>query len=192
VNKHDPERHGRRSTRLPAYDYTQPGAYAVTVSTQDGAQLFGQILDGEMQLNMYGQIVQDCWSEIPAHFSHVALDMFTVMPNHAHGIIVIEERTRDGGHHRRGTACRAPTEEFGKPVRGSLPTIVRSFKSAATRSINDLRGKPGERLWQRGYYERVIRNEQELNRFRNYILENPLKWHLDRENPNSTRTDKRK
>ena len=168
----------RRSIRLPQYDYTQSGAYTVTICTEDRALLFGQIVDGEVRLNNYGEAVHDCWRQMPDHNHLVELDAFVVMPNHIHGIIVLGQHPRDGG-----TACRAPTEGFGTPVTGSLPTILRSFKSAATRRINQLRGTPGGRVWQRGYYERVIRNERELSAVRRYVVENPLKWELDPENP---------
>jgi putative transposase len=189
VNEHDSKKR-RRSIRLRGYDYTRPGAYAITISSLRGDHSFGQVLDGEMRLNVYGEIVRDCWKEIPAHFPHATLDTFVVMPNHLHGIILIEERVHDGGGFpRRGTACRAPTEQFGKPVPGSLPTMVRSFKSAVTRRINQQRGTVGGRVWQQGYYEHVIRDQQELDKFRRYILENPLKWDLDRESPNGLRME---
>jgi len=179
VSKHDFEKYRGGSIRLPRYDYSQPGAYAVTIGTRNGVQLFGQVLDDKMLLNAYGQVVQDCWEETPAHFPHVGLDTFTVMPNHIHGIILIEEH--DSGADDHG-------EEFGKSVSGSLPTIVRSFKSAVTRRINRLRGTPGGRVWQRGYYERIVRDQRELDKFRKYILENPVRWHLDRNNPDKTET----
>ena len=168
----------RRSIRLPEYDYTQPGAYTITICTQSRAPLFGQIVDGAMWLNRAGEVVHECWREIPDHNHPAELDAFVVMPNHLHGIIVLGQHPRGGD-----TACRALTEGFGAPVRASLPTIVRSFKSAATRRVNQLRGTPGGRVWQRGYCERVIRNARELSAVRRYVVENPLKWELDPENP---------
>jgi len=167
----------RRSIRLPEYDYSQPGAYFVTVCTQERGPLFGEVVDGAMRLNEAGRTAQACWEEIPTHFRGITVDAFVVMPNHIHGIVIITDR--------RGTACRAPTgmERFGEPVAGSLPTIMRSFKSAVTKRVNELRGTPGVRLWQRNFYERVIRGEEELKRARQYILDNPLRWHLDPENP---------
>jgi len=110
--------------------------------------------------------------------SNIELDVSVVMPNHFHGILTIVD-------HCRGTVHRAPTlEQFGKPTSGSLPTIVRYFKSAVTRRINELRGTPYTPVWQRNYYEHVIRNETDLNEIREYIINNPLKWDLDSENPN--------
>ena len=173
--KYDPEKHHRHSIRLKGYDYSQAGAYFVTIVTQNRACLFGAVVDGEMRLNETGQIVRRCWLDIPAHFPHAELDEFVVMPNHVHGIIVIV----DG----RGTACRAPTEQFGRPVTGSIPTVIRSFKSAVTKRINEQRGTPGAHVWQRNYYEHIIRNEESLDRIRQYIANNPLRWAFDRENP---------
>lgn len=175
--KYNPEKHHRRSVRLKEYDYSQAGAYFVTVCAWNRECLFGEIVDGEMQLNELGVVVQECWDEIPRHFPNVELDEFIVMPNHVHGIIVI---IVDG----RGTACRAPTtEKFGKPVANSLPTIIRSFKSATTKRINQTRGTPGVRLWQRNYYEHVIRNEESLNEIRQCISGNPKRWAEDEDNP---------
>ena len=169
----------RRSIRLPQYDYTQPGAYSITICTYGRMPLFGEIADEAVCLNRFGEMVEECWREIPDHHHRAELDVFVVMPNHVHGVLVLGQRAPGS----RGTACRAPTERFGEPVPGSLPTILRSFKSAATMRVNQLRGTPGGRVWQRGYYERVIRNERELTAVRRYVLENPLQWELDPENP---------
>lgn len=172
----DPNIHRRRSLRLKDYDYSQAGAYFVTVCVQNRECLFGEVVAGEMQLNNAGRMVVRCWQAIPDHFPHVALDVFVVMPNHVHGIIVLM-----GG---RGTACRAPTnEQFGKPVPGSIPTVMRSFKSAATKHINELRHTAGVPVWQRNYYEHIIRDENSMARIREYIINNPLQWALDRDNP---------
>ena len=131
-----------------------------------------------MELNGFGRLVKDCWDNQPSHFPAVIPDEFIVMPNHIHGIVAIP-------NNRRGTACRAPTaaERFGYPVAGSLPTIVRSFKSAATKSIKQLRETPGSPVWQRNYYEHVIRSETALNRIRQCILDNPANWDQDPDNP---------
>ena len=174
--KYDPEKHCRRSIRLQGYDYSRPGAYFVTVCTRNRKCLFGEIIEGRMVLNDYGKVVAMAWDAIPRHFPDVEIDMFQIMPNHVHGIVVISAG--------RGTACRAPTmERFGKAVYGSLATIIRSFKSAVTKYINELRNTPGAKLWQRNYYDHIIRNEDELDRIRRYISDNPAKWKLDRENP---------
>ena len=178
----DPDKHHRRSIRLPGYDYTQAGAYFVTVCTWNRECLFGDVVDGEMRLNELGEIVRACWHEIPDHFPHVGSDEFVIMPNHVHGILVIVETNVVGARHAVPLQNQC-TEQFGKPLAGSIPTIIRSFKSAVTKRINDLRGTPGVSVWQRNYYEHVIRDEESLNRIRQYIVENPRRWHLDRENP---------
>ena len=135
IVRYDPERHHRRSIRLRGYDYAQAGAYFVTICTYQRACLFGEVVDSDIRLSPLGEIIASCWDEIPNHFPAVALDASIVMPNHLHGILVI-----GGGDGDEGTACRAPTEErFGKPVAGSLPTTVRSFKAAASKRTNDCR-----------------------------------------------------
>jgi putative transposase len=171
VLKHDTDRHHRRSVRLKGHDYAQPGAYFVTVCTRDRGCLFGAIVGGEMRLNEYGMAVHGEWLNTPQLRENAALDASMIMPNHFHGIVIIT----DG----RGTARRAPTEEFGKPVAHSVPTIIRAFKSASTKRINGMRKTPGAPVWQRNYYEHVIRNETELNAIREYILANPSNWTTD-------------
>ncbi len=194
--RYDPQKHHRRSIRLKGYDYTQAGAYFITIVTKDRACLFGEVVEDDMRLSPMGIIVQECWLAIPDHFPHAVLDEFVVMPNHVHGIIVLNETEKVGARHatpRPPAAPRPPAvprpEQFGKPVPGSIPTIVRSFKSAATKCINEYRGTPGAPVWQHNYYEHIIRTEESLNCIREYILTNPLRWHLDRQNELATGTD---
>jgi putative transposase len=173
----NPDKHQRRSIRLKDYDYSQAGAYFIAICTYNKECVLGNVVDGEMVLNEYGHAIEEEWMRTADIRNNVALDVFVVMPNHFHGILVIEDKCR-------GTVHRAPTlEQFAKPTSGSLPTIVRYFKSAVTRRINDLRGTPYTPVWQRNYYEHVIRDEDDLNEIRKYIANNPLKWDLDRENP---------
>jgi len=128
-----------------------------------------------MKLNEYGQSVEAEWLKTGEKRRYVILDEYVVMPNHFHAVLVITSR---------GTARRAPTfERFGKPVGGSLPTIIRSFKSAVTKRINQIRNIPGGTIWQRNYFERGIRNEKEVQQIRKYIAENPLKWIKDEYHP---------
>ena len=172
--KYDPEKHHRHSIRLKGYDYSQAGAYYVTICTHKKECLFGNVVDGKMELTRIGTIAGECWKAIPKHFPNVTLDVFVVMPNHVHGVVMI----------RRDTACRVPTMgEFSKPVPGSLPTVIRSYKSAVTKRINELRNTLSSRVWQPNYYEHVIRGEADLNEVREYIINNALKWDLDKENP---------
>jgi REP element-mobilizing transposase RayT len=169
---YNPDKYHRRSTRLKGYDYSQTGAYFVTVCSLERGFVFGKIAEGQMRLNPLGEIVQACWRCLPQHFWHLELDAFVLMPNHVHGIIVFNGV---------GAQHAAPLPHNVTP--GSLGAIVRSFKSAATKRINDGRGTPGAPIWQRNYYEHIVRNEDELHRIRQYIVNNPLQWALDRENP---------
>jgi putative transposase len=122
--KFDPNKHHRRSIRLKGFDYAQSGGYFITIVTHDRDLLFGEIVNKEVRLNEFGKIADECWRAIPEHFPNVELGAFVIMPNHVHGIVVIN---KDG----RGTIYRAPTQEqFQKPVKGSIPTIIRTFKSA--------------------------------------------------------------
>lgn len=172
----------RHSIRLKDYDYSQAGAYYVTVCAYNRECLFGNILDGEMRLNDHGRVVEEEWVQTANIRENIELDVFVVMPNHFHGILVITKGGDMG--EGRGTGHRAlMVERFGKPTSGSLPTIIRYFKSAVTRRISSLRGSSAEPVWQRNYYEHVIRDETELDHIREYIVNNPLKWDLDRENP---------
>jgi putative transposase len=178
------EKHCRRSIRLPGYDYSQPGAYFVTICTQDRAYLFGEVVNGEMRLNKYGQIVDDAWNDLSNHYAGLILDAFVIMPNHVHGVIVLTGDPIWDGLVGAGLKP-APTHTKHVP----LSEIVRAFKTFSARRINQCRGTPGAPVWQRNYYEHIIRNEESLNRIREYILQNPLRWHLDRENPERIGTD---
>lgn len=168
----DLDRQHRRSIRLKGYDYSQVGAYFITVCAQNRECLFGSVVDGEMRLNGAGTIVADEWLKTTMIRDEIELDEWVVMPNHFHGIVWIN-------HHRRGDWPVAPTG----PQPRSLGSLMAGFKSAVTKRINENRQTPGEKIWQRNYYEHIIRNESELNRIREYIVNNPLQWELDRENP---------
>jgi putative transposase len=176
---YDPDKHARRSIRLRGYDYTHRGAYAVTLCIYQRECILGVVASGKAISNELGRLVKACWEEIPVHFPNTDLDMFVVMPNHVHGIIVLRDSLNTGM--KQGTTPHA--ESFGRPVSGSLPTIVRSFKSATTRRVNETRNTPNMPVWQRNYYEHIIRNEDALHRMREYIALNPLHWHEDAENP---------
>lgn len=177
-----PARFGRRSIRLKGKDYAQPGAYFVTILVKNRCELFGTIHQGMPELSALGRIAREHWLEIPKHFPWVDIEPFVIMPNHIHGIITIGEDTR------KGTTCRALTtrsEQFGQPVHGSIPTIIRSYKSAVTRCASQESDRSN--IWHRGYYEHIIRNEIELQKICDYILTNPLNWNDDQLNPNATR-----
>ncbi len=201
----DLKRIKRRSIRLQGFDYSRAGAYFVTICTHDRQPLLGEIVDGEMVLNEMGRIVEEEIKRTESIREYIAIDKHVIMPNHVHIIFFINDdrrgtagraqigkmindcRVRDNtNENAMGTARCAPTtvERFQRPVAMSIPTIVRSFKSAVTKRINVLRHTPGNSVWQRNYYEHVIRNEQELNRIRRYIINNPPQWEYDRENHN--------
>lgn len=180
--QYDPDRQHRRSIRLPGYDYTQAGAYFVTVCTYDRTCLFGEIANGEVCLSDAGRVVQMVWEDIPTHFPHVELDAFIVMPNHVHGVILIASDTV-GPTHSQGATHASPLLRPSGPQPRSLGAIVGAFKSAATKRINALRGTPGAPVWQRNYYEHIIRDDYALQRTRQYIVENPARWAEDAENP---------
>src|SRR3990167_873930 len=171
-----PEKHFRRSIRLKEYDYARNGAYFVTVCAYNHQCLFGEIVNGEMQLRKFGQIVYDEWLQTAQLRSNVVLDVFIVMPNHFHTILIINND--DDG---RGLLPYAPAT-FRSPSQ-TVGAIVRGFKSTATKKINEMRNTPGLEVWQRNYYEHIIRNENQRNLIRQYIVNNPLKWGFDRENP---------
>jgi REP element-mobilizing transposase RayT len=143
--------------------------------------LFGKIANKEMQLNNYGRIVYKCWQAISNHFPFVELGTYMVMPNHVHGIIVIIDHMDAETSSRTGTIYRARMEQFGKPVIGSIPTIVRTFKAAVTRRIG--RELNATAIWQRNYYEHVIRNHNDWDRIHRYLESNPPRWDEDQENP---------
>jgi putative transposase len=168
--KYNSDSHHRRSIRLPGYDYAQAGAYFVTVVAHERACLFGEIVDGEVILNDAGKCALSCWHEIPSHFPHVVLDEFAVMPNHVHGIIFIKEV---------GVQNFEPLREnkYQQVIPRSIGSIVRGFKIGVTKWF-----KTNTRIpiaWQRNYYEHVILDDDELNTFREYIINNPAKWQED-------------
>lgn len=173
-------KHKRRSIRLPEYDYSQEGLYYVTICTQDRLCLFGEITNGRMKFNQYSEIADQCWRAIPQHFTNILLGEYVIMPNHVHGIIIITEPPV-GTRHAVSLPSRAL---FGNPQVGSLSTIIRSYKSAVTRQINIIRTKNEPVIWQNRFYEHIIRNEKSFNKIRRYIIDNPLYWATDDENPN--------
>lgn len=180
----DQNMHHRRSVRLQGYDYSQVGAYFVTVCTQARAFLFGDVVDGVMRVNDAGRMVEQCWLAVSNHFPHVDLDAFVVMPNHVHGIIVITDRAVGAKNVSPlpgdNTAERRPS---GAPSK-SIGSIVRGFKIGVTKWFRKNTATPA--VWQRNYYEHIIRDEESLIRIRQYILDNPARWAFDRENPAAT------
>ncbi len=165
----------RRSIRLSNYDYASRGVYFVTICTHDRQKLFGYIADGVMRINDIGGIVCQEWLRSEHIRCEIQMDEWVVMPNHMHGIVIINNNTV-------GATGRSPLHDSHQPrgpAKRSLGSLIAGFKSVATKRINELRGLPGVPVWQRNYYERIIRNESELNRIRQYILDNPRNWGND-------------
>lgn len=150
---YDPDKHHRRSIRLKGYDYSRAGAYDVTICTHQRLALLGKVINAEAQLNEIGELVRDHWLKAESHSDGVELDMYIIMPNHLHGIIVL---TDDGGV--------------------SLADIVADFKKFPARTINRIREQKNSPFWQRNYYEHIIRDEDDLHRIQTYISNNPAQW----------------
>ncbi len=237
--KYDPDKHHRKTIRLKGYDYSNAGAYFVTICVQNRECLFGEIQNGKMILNDFGKIIDHHWRNIPSHFQNVALDEYIVMPNHFHGVlwlvgdgntatpenavtgitvgakhsgqIIVNEHDDVAGNvgamhsqtliyskqddvarnasplhvdHHPNRRPNHPDHPNGtKP--GSLSAIIQNFTSITSRKINRIRKTPGKKLWQRNFHDRIIRNDKELFNIRQYIIDNPLKWEVDNENPNA-------
>ncbi len=180
---YDPRVHHRRSIRLSGYDYTLAGGYFITLVAYQHQQLFGEIRTGQMHPNKVGEIVLQVWQDIPQHFLRACLDSSVLMPNHFHAIILFSEgdpEREDALHPNITGNPNLPPKMGTKP--GSLGAVIQSFKSVTARKINKLDQTPGAKIWQRNYFEHIIRNEKDLQRIREYIFNNPLNWESDEEN----------
>ena len=167
----------RHSIRLKGYDYSQTGYYFVTICTRNRECVFGDVVGGKMKLSKIGELVQIAWNDLLKRFRNLELDGFAVMPNHIHGIIIIVGAGL--ALPNQGAASSAPT----KDISPRLGDVVRAFKSISAINVNLFLTRSGVPLWQRNYYEHIIRNEESLNCVREYIETNPLRWELDGENP---------
>jgi REP element-mobilizing transposase RayT len=179
--KYDPQKHHRRSIRLKGYDYSQIGAYFVTMVTKNRVHSLGVVADDLVRLSEVGLKAETFWVEIPNHFPNVELDDYVVMPNHLHGILVITSTV--GVEYIQPLPepeSRPRHHEYQHVLPGSIGSVIRSYKSAVTRWAKN-NGAP-EFQWQRDYYEHVVRNDAELYRIRAYILNNPAAWATDAEN----------
>jgi len=216
--KYNPTVHHRRSIRVKDYDYSRAGTYFLTMCLQSKRCLFGNVVNGEMMLNDAGKLVQHIWNNLPKRFLSIKLDKYVIMPNHMHGIIICRgepcvrpepcvypksfiyseianegnldeykpsDKHKDQGEHK--------VRPYGT-MDNSIGRIVQAFKSITTHEYTigvktcgwiPFHGK----LWQRNYYEHIVRTEDTLNKIREYIQYNPLRWHLDRENPEKVGTD---
>ena len=175
------------STRLKGWDYSSEGSYFVTICTQDRDNLFGRVANGKMELNQYGKIVNQCWFDLPNHYDNIRLDEFVIMPNHVHGIIIIDNRINyvDVETGLKPVSTVIPTETVVpndtiftnktiKPMKHhGLFEFVRAFKTFSGRRINELRQSPGKTVWQPRFHDHIIRDIDEYYRIRQYIINNP-------------------
>ncbi len=168
---YDSKIHHRQSIRAKGYDYSEPGGYFVTVCTKNKKCILSDIVEGKSKLSSYGDIIQMVWKDLPKCFPSISLDEWVVMPNHFHGVLIAEAQFI-APNNEKGAINRAPTLGDG----------VRAFKALTTYRVRkDLDSNFG---WQRNYYDHIIRDDADLNRIRQYILDNPAQWELDEENPN--------
>lgn len=198
----------RRSIRLPKYDYSEYGYYFVTICAYNREPIFGEIVDGEIKLNETGKIVLAEWGNLPKRYPDIKLDCFVIMPNHIHVIIKIDtvgavheppirneppinlEKPPTDGWAIRELPLRDRQIFMQKRRKMLLPKIIGYFKMNTGKKINLFLNTPGVSIWQRNYYEHIIREENELNNIRQYILENPRSWDRDRNNPKNFKTKK--
>lgn len=164
----------RKTLRLPGYDYASRGAYFVTICTHLHKQILGKVTGTVVELSTFGNIVRQEWLSSSKLRDEIRLDIFVVMPNHVHGIVWIVSNNNVGATGR---------SHLPGPRPKSLGAFIGGYKSAVTKRVNQIRNTAGAPFWQRNYYEHVIRNDASLDRIREYISTNPLRWDLDRENP---------
>jgi putative transposase len=172
--RYDPQIHCRRSIRLPGYDYSQPGAYFVTICTYNR--------ELSLQADQVKEAVRSVWLGLPPRFPRVVLDEFVIMPNHVHGIVLLaptpaaqDTASGEGAANGKGAPSGAPR----------LGQVIRAFKSLAAIEANRILGSSGQPSWQRNYYEHVIRDDDELNTIRQYTHDNPRNWLDDPDNPSN-------
>jgi putative transposase len=168
-----PNHRSRRSIRLKGYDYSANGAYFITICVHHRECLLGEIHDGEMILNYYGAIVKDIWGSLPDRVSDIELDEYVIMPNHFHAIISIDKSPESTEIHKD-----LNVDDIKARRKMILPKVVGRFKMLTAKTINQSREIEGA-FWQRNYYERVIRSEEDCQIIRQYIINNPVQWEMD-------------
>ena len=166
------------SARLKTWDYRNSAWYFVTINTKNNLEYFGKVKNGKVELNEIGKIAMKYWLEIPDHFPYVDLDYYIIMPNHIHGVTILNSKD---------VACNVSTNSNNvysdiSPKKCSLSSVIRSYKSAVTKWCNKSKI---HFEWQPRFFDRIIRNEKELYNIRKYIQQNPLKWNLEKENPDN-------
>lgn len=163
--KYNPEIHHRRSIRLKNYDYSQPGGYFITLCLDGKDLLLGDVVNGQMCLNQYGKIVDYFWRKLPKYYPYTQLDEFVVMPNHFHGLIIICDEIND--------------VDYSLYQRKTIGQMIQSFKTFSAKQINRKLGRQGVPVWQRDFYDQIIRDERHLHNVRQYIVNNPCNWKTD-------------
>ncbi|PKO05426.1 MAG: hypothetical protein CVU41_12400 [Chloroflexi bacterium HGW-Chloroflexi-3] len=194
---YNPLIHNRNSIRLQGYDYSSEGAYFLTICTYQHQHLFGKIENGIMYLNQYGQIVRHEWERSAIIRAEIQLGEYIIMPNHMHAIVFIVDVTRRGVRPNAPTT-NAPTTNanmmnvnttYGKTTSennppglqsSSIGSLMAGFKSSVTKQINLIRNSPGEPVWQRNYWDHIIRNDESFDQIEDYIINNPMNWQQDK------------
>lgn len=191
---YNPDIHKRQSIRLKGYDYSQSGFYFITICCYQRECLFGDIINSQIILNNFGELVKKEWLKSAEIRKEIKLGEFVIMPNHFHGIVIINQKNNNYNHvHTNdvGANGRSPLQEIQsspqqismKPK--SLSSLIAGFKSATTKKINIIRDTPKTPVWQRNYYDHIIRNDQSLERIREYVQNNHLSWENDQLHPNN-------
>jgi len=175
ANKELPD---RRFPRRAGFDYSSAAIYFVTICTNEKRVLFGRIAGSQILANRFGKIVQETWHELPDHYSRVHLDCFALMPNHVHGVLALVDPVGAGLR-----PARVQTHH-------GLSEIIRAFKGFSSRAISELNPSLRSAVWQRGFYDHIIRNADDLANVRRYVYQNAARWEFDRENENAVKKDK--
>ena len=162
----------RKSSRLKEYDYSNSAYYFITICIHDKEYYFGNVHKEKMILNQYGIIAEECWKDLPSHYSNCELDYYVIMPNHVHGILVIDNYNYD-------KATLPQSKIHG------ITEIIRGYKTFSSKIINLLPDQEKAFRWQKSYYDRIIRNEKELHQIRKYIEQNPLRWDIEKNTPDN-------
>jgi REP element-mobilizing transposase RayT len=166
----------RHSVRLPVFDYSQPCVCFLTICSDQKQLLFGSISGNSTVLSTTGRIVEACWLELPKHIAGIKLSEHIVMPNHVHGIVILQSRPIAADRRTGNKRDASDTHKFGALVPSSIQVVVRSFKSAAAKRIRERLGKPALKVWQRGFYEQIIWNDKAYHAAIDYIRSNPARW----------------
>ncbi|MFN6224118.1 MAG: transposase [Dolichospermum sp.] len=196
---YNPDIHKRQSIRLKGYDYSQSGLYFITICCYQRECLFGNIMNSQIILNNFGQLIKEEWLKSAEIRKEIEFDDFVIMPNHFHGIVIINQEINsdfmkndvDFQDNNVGAHGRSPLQQIQssrpkismKPK--SISSLIAGFKSATTKKINIIRNTPQNPVWQRNYYDHIIRNDESLARIREYVQNNPLSWENDQLHPNN-------